>query len=659
MIIFPGLSSPSQSWRIVLLLLSILFIIGCQEQNLSSEEIAEEPAGQAALADGTSEEATEPPAAAITTATTTPTLTPSITPTPTDTPTPSRTPTPTATPTATAQPITVSGDPIAELASDPVSTGRSRCGEVDRFDFPIDPPNAISVSWGGGDFGRFRSRYDKFHAGEDWGGRGGRSLGTPVYAIGHGVVTYAQPLGWGRDKGVIIIQHVLPQGGTVLSFYGHLDEESFLVRSGDCVTRGQHLGDIGNPRTPPHLHFEVRTHAPYETLGGYWPEDPRLAGWLWPSQTVWEQRIIGQPVTEWVRTIQAETGIILPVGPYGENRFIMLEDRRFVDLNVTNKRQRPFGPGFRDEEGAAVDVMAALRHPESDRLYALAADDRLAAWRVPESGTEFEKLWELSIPLPTSTAMLPLPDGGVALVQRNLLWVISADGEIRWEIDMDEIALDWTHSNDRLYLITDGPGDQDGKVWQVSLDEPPEPIATGSGLIEAQDESDILWLYGRDGLYRLNRLAENRVEAWDKVYDLPQPIANWGDLISLPNGQLLIAHNDRDDSRLLLFEPDGTLLWDRSFEAQRGRSQRIELIDDKPYLVVEESLGSGSEIKLYAIDLATAEISHLFSGGSRTPFYGASWLYDLEGENALLNIGGGPLVSIVPENGADEVVSEQ
>ena len=71
------------------------------------------------------------------------------------------------------------------------------------------------------------------------------------YAIGHGRVVWAHPNGWGTDKGVIIIRHTFADGSAVLSFYGHMDPESVTLRAGECVVRGQHIANIGQPRTPP------------------------------------------------------------------------------------------------------------------------------------------------------------------------------------------------------------------------------------------------------------------------------------------------------------------------------------------------------------------------------------------------------------------------
>ena len=157
--------------------------------------------------------------------------TPTATPLPTNTATATPSPTPTFTPTATAVPITITGDPRTVILAEPQPQDNALCGIVDTLDFPLDPPEALTVSYGGQGFGRFRSRYDQYHAGEDWQLlRGRANLGVPVYAIGHGRVTYAHPNGWGRDKGVIIIRHTFADGSTVLSFYGHMEPDSVTLQ---------------------------------------------------------------------------------------------------------------------------------------------------------------------------------------------------------------------------------------------------------------------------------------------------------------------------------------------------------------------------------------------------------------------------------------------
>ena len=214
---------------------------------------------------------------------------------PTENISPTTTPTITPTPTPTAVPLSITL--LRSQQSTPASEPGARCGVVDTLDFPLDPPDAKNVRFGGQDFGAFRDTYYGYHAGEDWWGTGGdvSSFGAPVHSIGHGVVTYAEPNGWGRDKGVIIIRHTFPDGSRILSFYGHLHPPSVTLRLGDCVVRGDQIGQIGQPRSSPHLHFEIREHMPSSTGRGYWSSDPAKAGWKPPSQFIWTYRMGTSP----------------------------------------------------------------------------------------------------------------------------------------------------------------------------------------------------------------------------------------------------------------------------------------------------------------------------------------------------------------------------
>jgi murein DD-endopeptidase MepM/ murein hydrolase activator NlpD len=125
---------------------------------------------------------------------------------------------------------------------------------ADGFDLPVGKPDAE---------GYYTSRgFLSYHPGEDWNGlKGGNSdLGSPVYAIGNGYVTFARDarMGWGN---VVLIRHIFMENGrlqTVDSMYAHLDK--VLIREGQQVTRGQQVGTIGTNRGMyvAHLHFEIR-----------------------------------------------------------------------------------------------------------------------------------------------------------------------------------------------------------------------------------------------------------------------------------------------------------------------------------------------------------------------------------------------------------------
>lgn len=98
------------------------------------------------------------------------------------------------------------------------------------------------------------------HAGEDW----QAPAGTPVYAMGEGVVVFAAFVNY---KGsVIVIRHDLDAteraalgitNTSIYSQYGHVD--GLVVGYGSPVTAGQQIGRVWDWGSNSHLHWEVRT----------------------------------------------------------------------------------------------------------------------------------------------------------------------------------------------------------------------------------------------------------------------------------------------------------------------------------------------------------------------------------------------------------------
>lgn len=76
-------------------------------------------------------------------------------------------------------------------------------------------------------------------------------VGTDVIAVCDGVIENAN---WGAAYGTQLVQKV--DGGWVI--YAHLSKA--LVKAGDKVKKGQHIGESGNTgnSSGPHLHFEMR-----------------------------------------------------------------------------------------------------------------------------------------------------------------------------------------------------------------------------------------------------------------------------------------------------------------------------------------------------------------------------------------------------------------
>ncbi len=567
-------------------------------------------------------------------ATSTPSVTSTLTavPTATNTPTPTNTATPTPTPTATAVPLNIQGDIRSLQVSDPVPSGNAACGIVDLFDFPIDPPDAANVSRGGGDFGIFRDRYAKYHAGEDWSAPSGQSnLGTPVYSIGHGLVTYAQPLGWGRDQGVVIIQHTFANGRTILSFYGHLDPDSVLLEPGNCVQRGDLVGLIGQPRGFPHLHFEVRTQAPYQTLTGYWPEDPTTAGWLWPSQQIWAARIGAIPGVSWVRPFTHSGS--RPIGPIPiDNRsYLLMEDNQLLRLDMGNGQTNPITFSL-----AKLDD--ALIHEANSLLFLADINNTLAAYSLPDLTQE----WQTTLPTNLTIHLLPLPDGGVVAATRNSLTAVSTTGDLLWTEPLESRLLDWQLSDDALYLTTDG---NDGRLWRIQAEQG-KPIIDLSGKLALHPDG--LWLYNRQGLYQIDLSSDTPVATL--IDALPTGTISWGDLLALPDGGLLLAHADVLDRRLLQFDGNGRLIWERSYAGEVQGNVTLHLVNGQPYLAASLGSGNNGKLTVFALDQTQNSLTRLFEGGSRTPITNDMWVTAVANNQLLINVGGGPLALFNPVN---------
>jgi murein DD-endopeptidase MepM/ murein hydrolase activator NlpD len=103
---------------------------------------------------------------------------------------------------------------------------------------------------------RFHPTQQKWrqHQGVDY----GAPIGTPVHAVGDGVVDFA-----GRQNGygnVVQIQHDHERS----TLYAHLSRID--VRKGESVQQGQTVGAVGMTgwSTGPHLHFEFRVNGVYQ-----------------------------------------------------------------------------------------------------------------------------------------------------------------------------------------------------------------------------------------------------------------------------------------------------------------------------------------------------------------------------------------------------------
>ena len=123
-------------------------------------------------------------------------------------------------------------------------------------------------------------------------------LGTAVIAAGDGTVLYAgpdAPQAFGPYPNfygnVVVIQHEFdaPEGGTVYTLYGHLND--IIVQFGQYVAQGQMIGHVGKSGIALwyHLHFEVRVANPQDYNAVRNPE-------LWFAPESGTGKIIGRMV---------------------------------------------------------------------------------------------------------------------------------------------------------------------------------------------------------------------------------------------------------------------------------------------------------------------------------------------------------------------------
>jgi murein DD-endopeptidase MepM/ murein hydrolase activator NlpD len=110
----------------------------------------------------------------------------------------------------------------------------------------ILPVSGYHLTAGFGEYGL----WSHAHTGQDF----ACPVGTPVHALGDGVVIFASWDGAYGNK--IAIQHA----AGLVTWYAHLS--AYDIKVGDKVKAGQLIGRVGSTgnTTGPHLHLEIRPH---------------------------------------------------------------------------------------------------------------------------------------------------------------------------------------------------------------------------------------------------------------------------------------------------------------------------------------------------------------------------------------------------------------
>lgn len=425
-----------------------------------------------------------------------------------------------------------------------ISRAQDDCGVVDNIIMPIDT-SAFTLIQG---FAVPSPRHDgRFHVGEDWYSGRGSTYGQAVQAVANGRVTYAYELGWGRDGGVVVIEHRLPGGTLVYSVYGHLMGTNTmpLPRRLDCVQTGQVIGAIADSRPAPHLHFEIRTHLRDTPGPGYVMGDPYAEGWQHPSRFVtnWQARLLRSH--RWYIDIDrgaSEADYAPRVHP------LVLNDHSIVYVDSAGTTLRRATPDGRILWRQTYNTPIVGVVGFEGRVLLFMGDGVVQAISA-EDGTRRED-WRLgsrlaSAPLVVGDWLLFADgEGGVVMIdetRRRILWQLSDVGQIlRWQVAGVGLNLVVGILNDAYEVV------------QVS--------ASGSLINRAQlrqagsfgvDDDGVLlaytlgglWRVGMDGVWTLRLVEPISTRPSSAVY------VTTGGRIFLFDGETLHAFN-RDESLL-------------------------------------------------------------------------------------------------------------
>ncbi len=128
---------------------------------------------------------------------------------------------------------------------------------ADQFYFPVADRSQWSIN-GGYDFNI--SGTGHFHPGIDWNIPNNKDAGQPVYSVANGIVKNAG-LSDSTYGNAVMIEHTLPSGELVWSFYAHLSKIDVSV--GSTISARTKIGEVGNSGCnvdgcSPHLHWEIR-----------------------------------------------------------------------------------------------------------------------------------------------------------------------------------------------------------------------------------------------------------------------------------------------------------------------------------------------------------------------------------------------------------------
>jgi len=417
---------------------------------------------------------------------------------------------------------------ISLWVSSPVYAQSSDCGIADTINYPIET-SIFTMAQG---FAISSPRHQgRYHTGEDWYGKRNQSYGQPVRAAARGRVTYSYALGWGRDGGVVIIEHEFPDGTVAYTQYGHMTETDaypFPARF-ECVEPGQVIGAIGDARPAPHLHFEVRTANPDVPGPGYSWANPFDENFRNPQKFIANMQ--GRLQRGYAWTVLTSSGN--PIADYSHFAppLILSDDSMMYFDGQVIKRATQDGRVLwrKSVERQPVSIIGVQGFP-----VVVYADGTM---QTMNSEGVIGETWRLDVslahyPLAIDEWLLfPTTDGkivGLSNDLRDIVWEVdNIPNFTRWHVigDINNFVIGLITEDNEILTLS-----QSGEILDRAL-------LRDSGSLSSLPNEKGLLVYSRGGLWQISRQGE-----WSLYMD------------TAPSGGYSAAALVLEDERLFVFD---------------------------------------------------------------------------------------------------------
>ncbi len=403
------------------------------------------------------------------------------------------------------------------------------CGYVDAFDLPVAGIDTQHL-----DFGIYRARFGGLHTGIDV---AFEQLGDPVRAAARGLVTYSDPAGWDTEKGVVVIQHTMPDSTLVNTLYGHMEElngHTFPSMNG-CVERGDVIGAVGFPsRGLPHLHYEIRTRYRHEGGPGYTQVNPLELGWLNPLDFTYLAGVWVSPAYRDHFTLLDSP--MLPPLLMPDGTYVIGASASLKGVSASGQPLWEF-----DTLGTLTGLLAlpdgrVLASTSLGQVLVLNAGSYSALWQPPKPFTQPPVLFGNAVVFAASDHSLSAftPDGVP-------VWETApaAGPMLRWAINGDRLAAGFVGGE--MWIL----GQDGGILHRETFPEPVLPFPAADG-----------------GFYLMSGSRVLRIDpalAITPLVDTGRVFTTQAGLVAGASGTLYLYTGE--GRSLYAYGPDGVLLW--------------------------------------------------------------------------------------------------